>query len=126
MKQSTRDNLIYLGVGLGIVAVIVADLSYSEGHGLKMWLPSKFTLRAVYTTGLLGYFIARQTRRLGARAAQVVACVLFGGIVHLAVLIGLRPTIAQLSGILFAAFATFEGFLIVELQLQVLRYLTSG
>jgi hypothetical protein len=41
MKQKTRDNLIYLAVGLGVVAFILADLSYSDNHSRKMWEKSR-------------------------------------------------------------------------------------
>jgi hypothetical protein len=51
MKQKTRDNLIYLAVGLGVVALIVADFVYADSHGQRMWWPSTFASRATYTTG---------------------------------------------------------------------------
>jgi hypothetical protein len=63
MKQKTRDNLIYVTVGLGIVALIVANFFYADSHGQKMWWPSKFASRVVYTTALLAYFVARETRK---------------------------------------------------------------
>jgi hypothetical protein len=50
MKSGTRDNLIYLGVGLGVAALVVADFFYADSHGQEMWMPSRFALRAVYTT----------------------------------------------------------------------------
>ena len=42
MKQGTRDNVIYLGVGLGIAALLTTGDFYSYSHGREVWVPSPF------------------------------------------------------------------------------------
>jgi drug/metabolite transporter (DMT)-like permease len=125
MKQTTRDNLIYLGVALSIVALLVADLSYADIHGQKMWWPSKFAFRAVYTTLLLAYFVGREVRRRRGSLVRVLACILFACIVHLAVIFGFSQTVAQLSGLSFSALAVWEMFLTFVLSMAVVPYLLS-
>jgi hypothetical protein len=119
MKQKTRDNLIYLAVGLSIVALIVVDLFFADGHGQKMWWPSKFASRVAYTTALLAYFVARETRRVKATVAQVFACVLFASVVNLAIGYGFHQAIDRLPGITFAAWAVLEIFVLVQLLVQL-------
>ena len=126
MKTQTRDNLIYLGAGLGIAVLVGADFFYADSHNQKMWWPSKFTFRAVYTTLLLGYFIARETLKLKATLAQVLAYILLASFVHLAIVVTFRQAAGELSGIAFAALAVFEMFLVFQLLMAVVRYLRSG
>jgi len=125
MTQKTRDNLIYLGVALGIVALIVADLLYADSRGQKMWWPSRLASRGVYTTILLAYFVVREARKLKATLVQVLACVTFAGVVHLAIIFALRQATEQLSGISFSALAVGEMFLVFGLSMAVVRYLRS-
>lgn len=125
MKQTTRDNIIYLAVGFGIVALIVADFVRADSHGQKMWWPSRFTSRAVYTTTLLVYFVARESRKLKSTLIQVLECVLFASIVHLAIVFASREAVDQLSGLLFSVLAVFEMFVVFELAMAVTRYLRS-
>jgi len=125
MKSKTRDNLIYLAVGLGAAGLLVADLVYAESHGRPMWMPSKFAYRLVFTTALLGYFIIRETRQVKATVIQVFACVLFASIVHLTIGFGFRQFITGLSGISFSAWGVLEIFVLVQLSEQVARYLKS-
>ncbi len=126
MKPGTRDNLIYLAVGLGIAALVVADFFYADSHGEKMWWPSRFASRAAYTTVVLAYFIVRETRKVKATLAQVLASVLFASIVHLAIVFTFRQALGELSGISFSALAVFEMFLLFQLLMVVVRYLRSG
>ena len=91
MKQGTRDNLLYLAVGLSIAALVVADFFYADSHNQKMWSPSTLTSRAVYTTLLLAYFVAREARKGKATLLQVLACTLFASIVHLGGRLGFPP-----------------------------------
>jgi hypothetical protein len=126
MKQKTRDNLIYLAVGLGVVALIVADSVYADSHGQRMWWPSRFASRATYTTALLAYFVARETRKAKATLAQVLACTLFASIVHLGIVFTFHRAVGELSGISFSALAVFEMFLVFQLMMAVVRYLRSG
>ena len=126
MKQSTRDNLLYLAVGLSIAAFVVADFFYADGHNQTMWLPSTLASRAVYTTLLLAYFVARETRKGKATLVQVLACILFASIVHLGVVLGFRQTVGRLPGLVFSGLALWELFLVWLLTMQVARFLRSG
>jgi hypothetical protein len=126
MKPRTRDNLIYLAVGLGIAALVVADFYYADSHGRKMWMPSRYAFRLVYSTALLGYFIVRETRKVKITVVQVIACVVFASVVHLAIGFGFRQPLEQLSGIGFSACVVLELFLLVQLLVQVITYLKSG
>jgi hypothetical protein len=126
MKTTTRDNLIYLAVGLGIAALLAADFFYAASHGTQIWRPSMFASRASYTTVLLAYFVARETCKAKATLAQVLACILFASIVHLGIVFTFRHTVSELSGISFSALAVFEMFLVFQLMMAVGRYLRSG
>jgi hypothetical protein len=126
MKLTTRDNLIYLAVGLGIAALLVADFFYADSHGRKMWMPSRYSFRLAYKTVLLGYFVARETRKVKATVVQVLACVLFATVVHLTIGFGFRQALGRLSGISFSAWIVLEMFLLVQLLVQVIPYFKSG
>jgi hypothetical protein len=126
MKPRTRDNLIYLAVGLGIAALVVVDFFYADSHGQKMWWPSRFAFRAAYTTLLLAYFVAREIRKLKATLGQVLAYILLASFVHLAIVFAFRQAAGELSGITFAALAVFEMFLVFQLLMAVARYLGAG
>ena len=126
MKPRTQDNLIYLAVGLGIAALVVADFFYADSHGQTMWMPSKFAFRLIYTTALLGYFVVRETRKVKATLIQVLACALFASDVHLAIGFGFRQVLGQLSGISFSAWVVLELFLLVQLLTQLVQRLKSG
>ncbi|HEY6386638.1 MAG TPA: hypothetical protein VIX91_13250 [Candidatus Acidoferrum sp.] len=53
MKQSNRDNLIYLAVGLSIAALTAFDAYYFDSHSRKMWIPSRFAFNAFGSLGVL-------------------------------------------------------------------------
>ncbi len=123
MKPRTRDNLIYLTVALSIAAFVVADAFYADGHGRKMWMPSRFAFRLAYGTALTGYFVARETRKMKATYVQVIACVLFASVVQLTLGFRFREAIGQLPGVSFSAWAVLEVFLLVQLLEQVIQRL---
>ena len=123
MKQTTRDNLIYLAVGLGVAMLVVVDVVYSESRGKEMWWPSKFSFRLVYSTALLAYFVIRETHKTKATLVRVVTCLLFVSIVHLGIVFGFHQTVGQLPGLTFAALAMFELFFLVQVALFLERYL---
>lgn len=125
MKPDTRDNLIYLGVGLGIAALVVADFFYADSHGQTMWWPSRLAFRAAYTTLLLAYFVVKETRKMKATLVQMLGYVLFVSLVHLAIVFTFRHAAGELSGITFAAVAVFEMFFVFQLLMLVVRYLRS-
>lgn len=126
MSPKTRDNIIYLSVALSIVALILADLLCADGHGQKMWWPSKVASRAVYTTFLLAYFVARETWKATRKLSQVLAYVLLAGVVHLALVFTFSHAVGELSGISFSAFAILEMFFIFRVLMTLVRYLRSG
>jgi hypothetical protein len=126
MRPKTRDNLIYLGVALSIAAFVTADAFYADSRGKEMWMPSKLAFRLVCTTGLLGYFVARETRKVRATLFQVLACVLVASLVHLIITIGFRQTVGQLAGIPFSVLVAFEIFFIVQLAVKAAQYLRSN
>ncbi len=126
MNKTTRDNLIYLAVGLSIAAVVVIDFFYAESRGREMWWPSSFAFRAVTTPGLLAYFVAREMRREKATLLQTLASVLFAILVQLGILFAFRQTVSRLPGISFSALAVTEMFFVMLLTLQFARLLKSA
>jgi hypothetical protein len=126
MKQRTRDNLIYLAVGLGIAALVVADAFYADSRGREMWVPSWFAARVVYMTALLAYFVVRETRKVKATVVQVLACVLFASVVNLTLAFSFRHAINQLRGLSFWSLAVLEIFFLVQLSVWVVQHLNSG
>lgn len=97
MKQTKRDDLIYLAVGLGIAALVATDAFYADSQGRKMWLPSRFTFRSVYTTALLVFFVVRETFSVKATATQKFAGAVFASVGHLGIVFGFREAVGQLS-----------------------------
>jgi hypothetical protein len=91
-----------------------------------MWWPSKFASRAAYTTVLLAYFVARETRKAKAKVGQVLAYVLLASIMHLALVFTFRHAVGELSGISFSALAIIEMFLVFRVLMALARYLRSG
>ena|ERR1700680_2209910 len=123
MKQRTRDNLIYLAVGISIAALVAADAFYADSHGRGMWIPSWFAFRLAYMTALPAYFVARETRKVKATVAQVLACGLFADIVNLVLAFRFRQAIGQLRGLSFWPLAVLEIFLLVQLLVWVVQHL---
>jgi hypothetical protein len=91
-----------------------------------MWVPSNFAFRVVGTTSLLAHFVAREAHKVKVTLVQVLACVVLASIVHLAIAFGYRQAVGQLSGLSFSALAAVEMFLVLQLTVQVARYLRSG
>jgi hypothetical protein len=123
MKPRTRDNLIYLAVGVSVAGLVVGLDFYAESHGKALFRLPTFAFRAVTSMLLMGYFVAREARRrVNATLNEVVMCVLAGGLFSLAVSFGFRQTIGQLSGIMYAGLAALEIFIIIELITKVVLY----
>ena len=125
MKPTTRDNIIYLGVGLGIAALVTFDFFYADSRGKEMWMPSEFAFHVVAYMGILGYFVATETRKVKATFMQTALCVVAASILHLGVAFGFRQTYA--GGLSFGLYglALLEFFLIVQLMVQSISYLRS-
>lgn len=125
MKQGTRDNLIYLAVGLSVAAFLTADFFFAESRGRVMWWPSRFAYRNVVYMGLLGYFVATETRKVKATLLQTATCVLVGSILHVGVVFTFRQTFADRFSINLFGLLLLEFLLIVQLMVQAVRYLGS-
>lgn len=126
MKPQTRDNLIYLAVGISIAGLVWADFFYAESHGAKVWMPSRFAFRAVTSTALLMYFVVREARKTRASLVQALTCSLFAIFLHMTIVFGFRQIIDQLPGLSFSALAVFEMFFVVQLTLLGVLYLTRS
>ena len=126
MKARTRDNLIYLAAGLGIATLVAIDFFFADSHDQKMLWPSKFAFRAVYTTLLLAYFVAKETWELKATLTQALAYILLASFLHLGIVLTFRRIATELSGMTFAVLAVFEMFLVFQLVMAVIRYLRIG
>jgi hypothetical protein len=122
MKPKTRDNLIYLAIGLSIAGVVVGLFFYADSHGETLVFPSRFAVRLVTTMVLVGYFVAREARRVTSTLAGIAVCVLVAGLLHLVISFGFRQVVGQLPGIPYAGFASIETFLIAELITRVVLY----
>jgi hypothetical protein len=121
MTQQTRDNLIYLAVGLGLAALVAFDAFIQPGNR-KMWMPSRFALNAVAFMGVLVYMVVRETRKQRATAGQTVACVVSACLLHSG-FAGIFPHIfSERFGSGLWVFIVLELFLIVRLMVGVIRY----
>jgi len=123
LKPQTRDNLIYLAVGMCVAALVAADFFYSDSHGTKMWLPSRFAFRVVTTSGLLAYFVAREMRRRKAHLLQTLTSVLFATLIELGILFALRGSVNQLPGLSYSAIAVLELFVVWQFTVKAVPYL---
>jgi drug/metabolite transporter (DMT)-like permease len=123
MRPTTRDNLIYLGVGFGIVSLLVADIVHAESHGQEMWLPSNFAFRIVASTGLLAYYLGKMMRRGNATRIQIVAGVVLGSAINLGIVFMIRRAVGQLSGATYGALTIVELFFVALLSEKVALFL---
>jgi hypothetical protein len=122
MKPRTRDNLIYLSVGLVIAALVAADAFYADSHGRSMWLPSDFAFRAVYSTGLLAYCLTKKMREGKAILTQILAGVLLACVVHVGIIFWFRQAADELPALSFLPLVILELFFVAVLSEQaVLR-----
>ena len=115
MKPKTRDNIIYLAVGLGIAAFLAQQVFYAADHGQAIAHLSGFAVRIVGSTLVVGYFVGREVRKVGATIAGVILCVVIAGVLQLALSFGFRQYVDRLSSMSYVALAALETFLIVSL-----------
>src|SRR5437879_4077418 len=125
MKQTTRDNLIYLAVGLSVAALVTADCFYADSHGREMWWPSTFAYRLVAYLGVLGYLVGRETRKIGATVTQMIMCVLAAWILQLGIAFAFRQTFSGRYTLGLWVLAVVGGFAIIQLMVGAVRYLRS-
>lgn len=123
MKQQTRDNLIYLAVGLGIAALLAFDAFYSDFHNREMWMPSRFAFNAVAFMGVLAYMVVQETRKAKATIVQTVTCVLVACLLHSATVLVFPQIFAQRFGAGLWVFIVLELFLVVRLMVRVVWYM---
>jgi len=90
-----------------------------------MWWPSEFAFHVTAYMGLLGYFVAKETRRVGAKLSQIFMCVLAGSVLHLGIALAFRQTYAGHLSLGLFGLALLEFFVIVQLMVQVVRHLKS-
>ena len=125
MKPKTRDNLIYLAVGVGVAALAVADSFYADTHHTKGLMPSRFAFRAVTTPSLLAYFVIQEMLREKATFVRIIGAVLFATIVQLGIMFSFRQTIERLPGLTYSTLAVMAIFLVWQLTIRVAQYLSS-
>lgn len=112
MTVKTRDNLIYVGVGILVAGTAAAYFFYTDSHGRRMWVPSRFASRSVYTTLLFWYVIIRTTRQARFSFYQILASVLFATFLHLTIFFSCRQILDQLPTIVFWPFWVIELYLV--------------
>ena len=124
MKPKTRDNFIYLTVGISIAAFVWADFFYADSHRLKMWMPSRFAFRSVYTTALIWYVVLKGIRQTKQTFVRVLAWLLFATLLHLTIVFASRQIIDELPGISFAALWVVELYFIFFVTEKFALYFT--
>jgi hypothetical protein len=122
MKQTTRDNLIYLAFGLGLAALLTVDAFYSDSHNRKMWIPSRFAFNAFAFMGVLVYMVASETQKAKATKVQVVICVLAACLLHAGIILAFPQIFAMPFGAGLWPFMILELFLIVRLSARAILY----
>jgi len=125
MKQTTRDNIIYLAVGLALVGLLAADFFYADSHGRRMWLPSYFAIRTAAYMGVIVYFVVKETRKVKATLAQTIICSLVASILHLGIAFMFRDILNGSFGLILWVLAVLEISLIVWLMVRAVIYLRS-
>ena len=123
MKQKTRDNLIYLAVGLGFAVLLAADAFYSDSHDLKMWIPSRLAFNAVVFMGVLAYMVARETQKARATVIQMVTCILIACIIHVGIVFAFPQIFAKPFAAGLWLFIVLELFIVVRFIVQLVLYL---
>jgi hypothetical protein len=126
IKENTRDNLIYLAVGLSVAALVILDFVYSDSHGRTMWWPSNFVYRLVAYVGVLGYIVARETRKVGATWGRTVVLAGAAGILQVGVAFAFRKTFSGPYSLNLWLLWIVAGFTIVQLLVWIAGFFDSG
>jgi hypothetical protein len=123
MKRKVRDNLIYLGVGVGVIALVYGQFVYSESHhGRVLVRVSTFTFRTMISMFVVGYFVARELWHASAGLREVILCVALAEMFQVVAFLGFHQYIAELSALSYVGLVTVETFLIVSLATQAVAY----
>jgi hypothetical protein len=122
MRLKTRDNLIYLTVGICIAALVIAQVFYADTHGHNFVNISNFEFRVASALLFVGYFMFRAARTLRANSSEL--CLSVTAACLLIVLAGFvfRQSVEQLPGLLYSGLAALETVLIIELVKWGLLY----
>jgi hypothetical protein len=122
VKPTTRDNLIYLAVALGILALLVVDTFYSLNHHRKIWVPSRFAFSTVTFTGVLAYMVATEVRKAHTTTLQTLVCVLVACVLHAGIVLAFPQIFAKPFSAGLWIFVVLELFLIVPLMRGAARF----
>ena len=125
MKQGTRDNVIYLAVGLVVLTFVVLDFFYADSHGRQMWWPSNFAYRLVGYLIIVEYFVVTETRKVGATLSQIVTCLVAAGILQVGVAFSFRHTLSARYSLTLWGLWVLEAFAIVQLMAWFVKLLRS-
>lgn len=113
MKRLTRDNLIYLAIGIGIASFLVWQDFYAENHhGRGIIHISKFEFRTISSLFIVGYYLALQLRKLKATITEILGCLLVSSLLLLAVAFEFRDYMTNLPGIAYVGVVVLEAFFI--------------
>jgi hypothetical protein len=86
-----------------------------------MWWPSNFAYRLVAYIGVLGYLVARETRKVGATIAQTIACVSAATILQVGVAFAFRSIFSGRYTFNLWILWIVEGFLIIQAMVWMIR-----
>jgi hypothetical protein len=123
MTDTTRDNIIYLTVGLTIAILVAGDFVVADHRGTEMWWPTSLQFHAASYWFVLSYFIATETRKITSSVVQIIICEFIGAVLHVGVVLMFHDTLARPLGLRLFAIAIIEFFVIVEIARQVVRRL---
>src|SRR5262249_34701327 len=108
MKTATRDNVIYVATGLGLVALLIVDLVHFDRRGEKAWLPSLSTLRIAATGLVAAGLIVDTLRKHRVAAREILASVSFAICLHIVLTLPFRELIGGMSLATFSLCGVFE------------------
>jgi hypothetical protein len=112
-----------VSVGLGLAALLAFDAFYSDSHGSKMCIPSRFAFNAVAFMGVLVYMVVRKTRELRATIGETGACVLGACLLHSGFAGTFPRVFSERPGSGLWIFIILELLIVVRVTVAVIRYI---
>lgn len=105
LKPKTRDNLIYLAVGIVAVVAITVPMFIADSRGREMRVSPNinFWFRVISSPLVVCYFQLREGTRLRVKRIELTGWVLVSIIMYLGVAFGFRDVVNSLSGIAYTA-----------------------
>jgi hypothetical protein len=125
MKTTTRDNIVYLAVGLGAVAALALDVFYSLKRGHNMWNPSLFEERAITATLVMEGILADGLRKERVPFRQILIWLFFATILHIGFLLLFRQFLGGTLLSSFALWAILEVVAVIQITQRLRRYVAS-